>query len=239
MKVDFTGFFRYDRSAPEHGATKPAPKEGIRRFFFIFFGHFWELIALNLLFVAFCIPVITIPAAFCGMNKVLIKLVREGNCFLWSDFIQEFKGSFKRSIPFGILFAFLIFDIVFLYNAGFTENGDNAPIAALMFFLFGATALYFGYLFVLIPAVDLKNKDIARNALLLMLTQWKTNIVMLTAAVSFLFLLWLLAWYSLLLVLPVLVIINFSLYQLIICTAVDQPMQKYIIGPHGRGREGE
>jgi uncharacterized membrane protein YesL len=62
----------------------------------------WKLVALNLMFLAFSIPVVTMPASLCGMNRVLIKLWREGNCFLWSDFWDEFKANILKPCRLGL-----------------------------------------------------------------------------------------------------------------------------------------
>lgn len=94
------------------GAGLPMPEGGIRRYALLLTTHFWKLIGLNLLFVLFSLPIITMPAALCGMNRVCMLLIRNGHCFLWQDFIEEFKRSFVRSIL-PVVF-FLFFDLLWL-----------------------------------------------------------------------------------------------------------------------------
>lgn len=64
------------RGMRREGRGLPAPREGARRFFYLFWNHAWKLIRLNLLFLACCIPVVTMPAALCAMDRALIVLVR-------------------------------------------------------------------------------------------------------------------------------------------------------------------
>ncbi len=99
--MKLTDIIMKKRFAPGKGVTELPPEKGVRRYFFLLSIHFSKLCGLNLLFVLFSIPIITMPAALCGMNRVLILLVREGNCYLWDDFIKEFKASFFKSLPFG------------------------------------------------------------------------------------------------------------------------------------------
>ena len=97
------------RGMRREGRGLPAPREGARRFFYLFWNHAWKLIRLNLLFLACCIPVVTMPAALCAMDRALIVLVREGNVLLWEEFRDEFKKDFWRSLPLGLLFGGLLF----------------------------------------------------------------------------------------------------------------------------------
>ena len=106
------------RGMRREGRGLPAPREGARRFFYLFWNHAWKLIRLNLLFLACCIPVVTMPAALCAMDRALIVLVREGNVLLWEEFRDEFKKDFWRSLPLGLLFGGLLFLGYFLLSLG-------------------------------------------------------------------------------------------------------------------------
>lgn len=225
--MSITELIKSKRFAPGKGVAEPPPERGIRRFFFLLSTHPWRLMTLNLLFLAFCIPVITIPAALCGVNRVLIMLVREGNCFLWNDFWREFKGSFFKSLPFGMLSAFLLFDSYYALSLA-VENGMNMLLLTVGIFLLGFAVLFSSYAFVLLSALALKNRHIARNAFILMMTEWKTNLVILGSTLAMAFILAALFPYSL--ILPL--FIQCSFLQLIVCTAVNEPLQRRIIGPY-------
>ena len=217
------------RFAPGKGVTELPPQKGIKRFFFLFSTHFWRLIQLNLLFVLFCLPVVTIPAALCGMNRVLITLVRDGNCFLWSEFSKEFKANLLKSLPFGILFTFLAFDAYFFFNTASVSGDPGTSIfagAAGCVFL-GFAVLFSSYVFVLLPTLALTNRYIAKNAFILMLTEWKTSLLILagTSILAFITA----AFFPFTIILIVLIL--FSITQLIVCSAVNEPLQRRIIGP--------
>lgn len=226
---DFTKLLRKRRFAPGPGITEPPPDKGVKRFGFILWTHMWKLVTLNLLFLAFCIPIVTIPAALCGMNRVLIKLWREGNCFLWDDFWVEFKANLFKGIPFGIICALLLFASYYFFSLSISYRESLELFTAIIgFILLGFAVLFGSYVFVFLPTLDLKNRHIARNAFILMTIEWKTNLVILGCTLAMSLIIAALFPYSGFL----LIFIWFSLSQLIVCTAVNGPLQRRIIGPY-------
>jgi len=217
------------RFAPGKGVTGLPPQEGAKRFFFLLYTHFWRLITLNLLFLLFCIPVVTIPAAFCGMNRVLITLVRDGNCFIWSDFIKEFKANLLKSLPFGMLFVFLLADSFCFFSMAAASGKFSMKIisgaAGFMFIGFGI--LFSSFVFVFLPTLALKNKYIAKNAFILMISEWKTSLLILGSTGVLIFIT--AAFFPYTAVLMLLFLFSFS--QMIVCSAINEPLQRRIIGP--------
>ena len=233
--MNLTELIKRKRFAPGKGVTELPPEKGAKRFFFVLATHPWKLVTLNLVFLMFSIPVVTIPAAFCGMSRVLIKLVREGNCFLWSEFLKEFKANLFKSLPFGLLSAVLLFMSYYALSVS-TSAGDSSQsifAGAIGLFILGLTLLFSSYVFVLLPSLALKNRHIAKNALVLMVTEWKTNLVIIGSIVAMVFIIAALFPYTVVLLL----FIWFSLQQLIICIAVNETMQRRIIAPYEQSQE--
>ena len=216
--------------APGKGATEPIPEKGYKRFFFILGTHFWKLVTLNLLLILFCIPVITIPAAFCGVNRVLMKLYREGNCFVWTEFIKEFRANLWKALPFGLIVAAVLFASYYFLSLSISvsPNHIDAFTAAIGLLLLFFAVLFSGYVFVFLPTLDLKNNQIARNAFIFLIMEWKTNLAILgSVAASVLFVVAFFP-YSLFF----LFFLTISLQQYLICAAVNTPLQARIIGPY-------
>lgn len=117
----------------------PVPKTGLNRFVFIVKNHFIRLIELNLLFILFSIPVITLPAAIRALNHVLIHLFTHGTSYIWDDFRQEFRKSFLRITAIGWLVLLLPWSIVgwfFILNlpsAGVGAGIVLMPLSAIVF----------------------------------------------------------------------------------------------------------
>ncbi len=228
--MNITELIKRKRFAPGKGVTELPPEKGAKRFFFLLTTHPWKLVTLNLVFLMFSIPVVTIPAAVCGMSRVLIKLVREGNCFLWSEFIKEFKANLFKSLPFGLLFAVLLFMSYYALSLS-TSSGDSSLsifAGAIGLFILGLILLFSSYVFVLLPSLALKNRHIAKNALVLMVTEWKIDLVIIGSIVAMAIIIAAFFPYTVILLL----FIWFSLQQLIICTAVNETMQRRIIDPY-------
>lgn len=222
------------RFAPGEGVTEPPPEKGWKRFFFVLSTHFWKLISLNLLFLAFCIPLVTIPAAFCGMNRVLIKLYRDGNCFVFAEFFKEFRANLWKAVPYGMFGAVLLFASYYFLSLSISASAARIglfPAAIGLLFLF-FTVIFLGYAFVFLPALDIKNGQISKNAFIFAVTEWKTNLVILASvAVTALFSVTLFPY-----MLFSLAFLSVSFMQYVICAAVNHPLQKRIIGPYEENR---
>ncbi len=217
------------RFAPGKGVDQPIPVRGMRRFMFLLKTHFWKLVTLNLLLIIFSIPIITIPAAICGANRVLVMLVINGNCLLWPEFFQEFKANFFKAMPFGLFAVFTLFDSYYFLSLSISSQNDRIGIftgaLGVLFLVF--TILFFSYVFVFLPVLDLKGRQIARNAFILMVTEWKANWIVLSGvAVTALFIIALFPYTILFLLL-----ISVVLMLFIISTAINEPLQRRIIGP--------
>ena len=212
------------------GTGKPVPKAGIGRYFSLLAMHFWKLVSLNFIFIVFSLPVVTLPAALCGANRVLIKLIREGNVFLWDEFFTEFKASFLKSLPLGLLFGFLLFLGYYFLSLGLT---NAQSIYSIAFFSLGLTVIltaliWASYVFVLVPMLALKNRDLLRNALALITLKPLRAICIVAVELVMAFIAYLLFPISLIL----LVLCWFSFAQYTVCFIANTPVQEHIIAPY-------
>lgn len=188
----------------------------------------WLLIRLNVLFLAFCIPVITIPASVSAMTKVLMNLVMKDDCELWNDFLREFRHGFFGSLAAGLVMGMLMAAVFFTGFAVYNFFAGFASSLGIAFIVFFEALLYIAacYLFAIITTVDISLKPAIKNSLLLTLIELKRNILLIIPLV-------LLAACVLLYPtsLPLLVFITFSLCQYIICNIVSGVIKKRILDP--------
>lgn len=215
------------RFAPGKGVYKPSPKKGPARFFFLFTTYFWHLIGINMLFVLCCLPIITIPASLCALNRYLILMVRDGVGFSVSDYWKEWKGQLLRSLPAGIVCAFPFGYGYYLLSMSSGVHGNGMVFAfGLFWVLFG---LMFGsYVFVLCAMLDLPLGALFKNVIILMISEWKVCLCVLaitaiTLAGGLMFFP-----YSML----ILFVCWFAWLQLVLCCMINGPVQKRIIGPY-------
>lgn len=165
------GFFGKNYDKPGPGIAKDIPmKKGLPLFFEIFFREFFELFKLNLIFILFCLPIITIPAAITAMSRLTLTMIRDRNHFLWSDFLEAFKADFKKSTICGLLlFAGLVTALISVsfYSAAVVENSFfYLPFAISCLLVFLISVMGF-YLFPMIALIDLPMRQLLKNAMLL------------------------------------------------------------------------
>lgn len=91
-------FFKKDYATPGPGIDPNAPeKTGAARFFEIVQLECVTLLQLNLLFLASCIPVITIPPALFAMQQVVRKMVLDQPVRCFYDYRTAFRRGWKQA----------------------------------------------------------------------------------------------------------------------------------------------
>jgi uncharacterized membrane protein YesL len=66
------------------------------------------VIAANMMFVIFCIPLVTVGASMCGMYHVMLKMFRgDGDINPFKQFWAGFKGNFKQATIYWLIAAAL------------------------------------------------------------------------------------------------------------------------------------
>lgn len=165
------GFFKDRYSRPGPGIPKDAPKKkGLALFFEILVREAFELIKLNLLFLLFCVPVVTIPAAITAMSRVTGKMVRDENHYLWEDFWGTFKKEFVPATLGGwlllIVIALSVVGILF-YSGGVSVSGIFMLPLVVTVAVGLVTLMASFYFFPMLALVDLPLKQLLKNALLL------------------------------------------------------------------------
>lgn len=213
----------------KEGDDRPVPQSGIARYGFLLATHFWKLIAANLLFVAFSLPVITLPAALTALNRVCVKLVREGNCLLWPEFLGEFRASLGPALLLGLPYGLLLAASYYLLSLGLS---NAASMFGMLFFALGLCALLacviFGsWAFVLKAMLALPNRDIQKNARALAMLEFRRTLAVLGTATMGGFLMFALFPYSLALwalLIP-------ALGQFTIVSLMNSRIQERVVAP--------
>ena len=154
----------------KEGAGLPMPEGGPARYFSLLFSNIWKLMGANVLFVLFSLPLITLPAALCALNRVCILIYKNGSCYLWQDFVSEFRASFLRSLLPALLFLALLFAGYYFMSLGLTNAA--LPLWSMVFWAIGiflvlAGLAWGGYFFVLVAMLEQENRNVLKNARLL------------------------------------------------------------------------
>lgn len=207
----------------------PAPQEGSRRFFYLLWTYIWKLVWLNVVFLVFCVPVITIPAAISAMDRALIVLVRDGNVLLWEEFRDEFRRDFRASLPLGLIFGALLFLSYYLLSLAL---GNLTNMLGPVAFAIGLFVLFFAlgrgsYAFLLRAMFDLTTGEILKNANAMAAVRGGRGLAAVLLDLCGLFLVYAFFPYSLIAV----ALIGVSLHHFLLCYLLNAPIQERIIGP--------
>lgn len=224
------GFFDY--SKPGKGVEKDEPqKPRFLKFWELYFRKFWKLIQLNLLFVAFSLPIVTIGPATAGLTYVLRSMANEQPVFLFSDFWDGFKNNLKQSLIYSVLWVVGVILIITSWRF-YTANLGVSPLMYVPFGLCIMLAIFFifisFYAFLMIVTIDLPLFAILKNCLILSIVCLKTNLITLFFIALILFAVWLflpISFFVIILLIPATIgfIISFNCYK---------EIEKYIIDPY-------
>lgn len=145
-----------------------------------FINTLCNFIALNLVFLLTCLPIITIGSALSALYYVTLKEARGEYGYLVRTYLKEFKNNLRAGIPaFLILFAI---GAILLYNAAFWNALDSLLGSALFAVVLVATIGYylvFTYTFPLIARFENKTTQTLKNALLVPLSNIKSTLFLL------------------------------------------------------------
>lgn len=230
------GFFGlFDYTKPGKGVNKSEPQK--KRFFFFFelyFRKFWKIITLNLIYLLFCLPIVTIGPATAALMKICKEMSNEKGIFLWSDFVEAFKKNFKQGFAMGIIdlvFAFLLACCLwFYYHQAIAQDSLfyyillGVAISALLIVI-----MMNYYVFLMIPVLDMKLGAMIKNSFIMVAMGIKTNL----CTLFFTILLSILVWgiYPLITIIGCLTIF-FATYGFIVAFNSYQYIEKYIIQPY-------
>lgn len=159
----------YDRPGPGIPKGLP-PKKGIALFWDILKREFTNLVSLNLCFLFFSIPIITIGPAYAAMTKITMRMVWDQNVYVFRDFWQEFKANFRQSFPVSLVqVLFLVVLAVsgsFYWQAG-RDNPVYLVLFGVLFVICFLLALMLVYLYPMLVTIDLPIKAVLKNCLIL------------------------------------------------------------------------
>jgi len=175
--MGFLGFGNYAKEGP--GVYKSAVQK--RRFFVffdIYFRKFWKILSVNLVFILFSLPVVTIGPSMAGMTYVMRNFAKEEHAFVFSDFWDTFKRDFKQALPAGLIWicvmALSIFAVYFyltnLYQGLIFYVLLGIAIFVLLILLFASN-----YLFLMLVTLNLPLKNLFKNALIFAFLGIKKN----------------------------------------------------------------
>ena len=141
-------------------------------------SRIFDLIVLNILWVVFCLPIVTIGASTTALYSVTLKMVVNEDGYLIRDFWRAFKRDFKQSTSIWLLLLVLgiFFGIDFVIVRRWPGVGGQIGV-----FVLGIAGLLYGlvllFVFPLIAKFENTMLQMIKNALLIPVSRFPYTIL--------------------------------------------------------------
>ena len=130
-----------------------------------------NLVLLNLLYLIFCIPLVTIGPATAALHYVTLKYAANEEDRVWTPFIHSFRQNWKQGILVGLITSgvgvFLAFDMYWIYQM--VSSGQAFDKVALIAVSLACIVylMMTAYIYPLLARYDNSTKQMFRTALIL------------------------------------------------------------------------
>ena len=146
--------------------------------FFRFMGKLFDVVALNLVFIIVCIPIVTIGPAISALYYASVKSIRRDRSYPIKEFFKAFKRDFKQSFIVGLILvlaaAIIYVDIRFVVD--YIKNDFTAM--RYVYLVIGLVISFISvYIFSLISRFSLKISGLFRLSFYLAIRHLLTTIV--------------------------------------------------------------
>ena len=184
-----------------------------------------------LLFVLFCIPIITIGPAFAAMTKIARYYVEEKPVFLFSDFWDAFKENFRQGLVFGIVHIGLIyvfFQVFIYYYVQTLTNPLFWILVGILIVIMFLVLFSSYYVYTMMVSVNLTIWQIVKNSFMFIFIGIRTNML----TFFFATMIYILSFVFIPFSLPVIALLTFSMSTLITVFNSRPYVYEYLMKPY-------
>ncbi len=174
----------YNNRVSGSGVAKGAKKKPFFRFWELFANKFWDFFKLNMIYVLFCLPVVTFGPATAALTSMMRNIYLERPQFVWHDFVKSFKENFKRSFFVGLLDIAVAAVGVITFIAYNRQTDPDTALKAAYVMSIVVQVLFFlmnFYIYPQIAALDLKLGDVFQNAMIMVFVNLPGELITLAA----------------------------------------------------------
>lgn len=179
----------YNNDVSGRGIAKNGPKKKpFFRFWELFANKFWTFFKINLIYVLFCLPIVTIGPATAALTAMMRNIYLERPQFIWHDFVGYFKKNFKQAFFIGILDLIAIAVGVITFVQYSSQSSAESSAKVLYMLSTAAQILFFLMNFYIYPqlvALDLRMSGIIKNSVILIFVNLPAELIVLAATMGF------------------------------------------------------
>ena len=147
-----------------------------------------NLVVLNLLYLVFCIPIVTIGPATAALHYVTLKYAADEEDRVWAPFIHSFKQNFKQGVAVGlittVLGAYLAWDMYLIYQMVNSGQTFDKVVLVLVSLACIAFLMMTAYIYPLLARYNNSLKQMFRTALILAIRHLPATLCMATISAA-------------------------------------------------------
>lgn len=151
-------------------------REGFAWCLYLMGTHLFRMVGLSCLLSLCCATVILAPAAITGAMRGFLVLLRGRGGLFWADFREEFRDQFGKKLGLWLLMMLLPVAVgLWGHMLGLSPSAVKwiIGVGALL------SLVLQSYFLVMTAALELPAETVLKNAVLLLLLEWRTTIVFL------------------------------------------------------------
>lgn len=143
-----------------------------------FMGKVADVIILNILFIVFSIPIVTIGASWTALYYVSMRIVKKESAYILKEFWQSFKGNFKQATQIWLICLVVIGifsgDVLIWYS-----YPDMLPVVVkgITVVLLVVALSTMVYVFPMLSKFDNTNINLIKNSLLVSLVNVPSTVL--------------------------------------------------------------
>ncbi len=150
--------------------------------FFTALGKLCDMLFLSVIWLVFCLPVVTIGPANTALYYAIVKVIRRERGYLFREFFKSFKLNFKRGAIIGvvltIMFIVLGFDMVWAY-ANLGSSGSTGSILFGVFVAITVLLVCFScYVFPVLSRFDMTVKQLIKAGTFMSIRHLPSTLIM-------------------------------------------------------------
>ncbi len=147
----------------------------------------WDLFLLNLLWVVFSIPIVTMGASTTALFYVCGKRVNGNEGYIFSDFLKSFKMNFKQSTIIWLLLIFVLALLGLDYVVVGYMGEKMANLRVIFIILIAEVLIISLYLFPILSKFYIKTMNVVKYAFFMANRHFLTTILCVALMIGLIF----------------------------------------------------